>query len=33
MSNLIIGTIGMLAISGFILFFLEEIKRMIKEEK
>ena len=33
MSNLIVGTIGMLAISGFVLFFLGEIKRMIKEEK
>ena len=33
MSNLVFGTIGMLAISGFVLFFLGEIKKMVKDFK
>jgi len=33
MNHIIIGTIGMLAVSAFIIFFLNEIKTMIKDVK
>jgi len=33
MSNIIAGTLGMLAISIFIIFFINEIKKMVKDNR
>jgi hypothetical protein len=33
MSNLIVGFLGLFILSGFMIFFLQEIKQMVKDVK